>query len=296
MKNIIIHIGFHKTGTTFLQQYFERHPDVWYDQTLFEGYRETGKITEESRVNILKISEQNIVLSEEQLTVWKGALNPLGAKFQDYDITAHQSETAQHLFELYPTAKILITIRGFDTLLPSLYSQYVLNGGTQFFDCFIKSQLNSKLASLFNYDFAFSTYSTFFGKENVYVLPYELLKENPMALTSTFEKKFNIPHFDFSSMAVNRSIPKIYLNVMVFVSKMVMGLIFAFPKKLQLAIYGKYVALLFYIKRTHLDFKKGKSVALTKMQMKNIFKLFETTTTQVANETTIQPYLKHYRK
>ena len=296
MKNILIHIGFPKTGTTYLQEYFENHPDVWYDQTFFENYHETGKITGENKVNILEITEQNIVLSEEQLTVWKGALNPLGAKFQDYDITAQQSETAQHLFELYPNAKILITIRGFDTLLPSLYSQYALNGGTQVFDSFIEAQQSSRLSTLFNYDFIFSIYSKLFGKENVYILPYELLKSNPMAFTATIEKEFNIPHFDFSSMAVNRSIPKIYLNVMVFVSKMVMGLIFAFPKKLQLAIYGKYVALLFYIKRTYLDFKKGKSVALTKMQRKNIFKLFETTTTQVANETTIQPYLKHYRQ
>lgn len=296
MKNVIIHVGFHKTGTTFLQHYFRQHPDVWYDQSFFEQYRQTGKITTENQVKDCHIVESNIVLSEEQLTVWNGVLNPLGAKFQEYDIEAHQKRNAQKLFELYPNAKILITIRGFDTLLQSLYAQYVLNGGVLFFGDFFEAQQKNKLQKLFNYDYVFSIYSEMFGAKNVLILPYELLKKNPAVYIATLEKEFNFLAFTFSTEAINRALPKLYLYLLVCLSNAVLFLIKPLSKPNQLKIYSKYISCIFMLKESVLDKLAGKSIKLSKEQLHDVYKLFEHTADKVLNEKYVKRFVNHYKK
>lgn len=293
-KNVIIHVGFHKTGTTFLQEYFKNNPAVWYDQTFFESYRKTGKITKEQCVSEQQLKQNTIVLSEEQITVWSGALNPIGARFHDYGIEAHQKETAKKLFEFYPEAKILITIRGFDTLLPSLYSQYVLNGGVQFLGNFLKTQEKSKLTTLFNYDFVYSVYSNLFGKGNVCVLPYELLKENPKTFVKTLERELSIPYYEFSTSAVNRSPPKFYLYMMVCVSNVILLLTYLLPKNTQLKIYSKYVSFILHMQRVYLDRLKGKFIRLDLQQVSSIYKIFERKADVVSIEMFVQSYKEHY--
>lgn len=296
MKNVIIHVGFHKTGTTFLQHYFKQHPDVWYDQSFFEQYRQTGEITIENQIKDCQVTESNVALSEEQLTVWNGVLNPLGAKFQEYNIEAHQKRNAQKLFELYPNAKILITIRGFDTLLQSLYAQYVLNGGVLFFGDFFEVQQKNKLQKLFNYDYVFSIYSKMFGAKNVLILPYELLKENPAAYIATIEKEFDFPSFTFSTEAINRALPKLYLYLLVCISNVVLFLIKPFSKPKQLKIYGRYISSLFMLKEGVLDRLTGKSIKLSKEQLRDAYKLFEHTTDKVLNEKYVKRFVNHYKK
>jgi len=46
MSNTIIHIGFPKTGTTFIQNYFDKHPEIYHNRDRFKEYYKSGIINE----------------------------------------------------------------------------------------------------------------------------------------------------------------------------------------------------------------------------------------------------------
>lgn len=109
---------------------------------------------------------------------------------------------ANRLKDIFPTAKILITIRNQSKMIDSLYKQYIFQGGGLNFQAFIKGTVRSSLyfsIDYLKYDALVSYYQNQYGKENVLVLPYELLSENP----STYFSRLN-SFFDFNKLGHNQ--------------------------------------------------------------------------------------------
>ena len=113
MPKIVIHVGLHKTGTSFLQaEIFPKIKNVNYIGMLRYG----SKIYED-KLNII---------SDEELSV-NPHLPPCHGNYFD---SGQRNVIAERLQSIFPNAKIILGIRNKDTWLRSVYSQYVKGGGT----------------------------------------------------------------------------------------------------------------------------------------------------------------------
>jgi hypothetical protein len=179
----LIHIGYHKTGTTWLQ----RH--VFSDQNAGFYLMPRDDIKDHIvHINALvfdpetcqetlahhaqKASELGLqlVVSQERLS---GGLHA-GA----YD----SKENADRLAEVYPSAKILIVIREQREMCISAYKQYLRNGGSYSLDEYLAPRRRERPGfnlGHFNYDRLIRYYISLFGKDNVCVLPFEMFRDAP---------------------------------------------------------------------------------------------------------------------
>lgn len=187
---VLIHIGYHKSGTTWLQREifdgggFQR---PWPRSTinrLFVTVRDlefctkaTAELLAEqrecpSRANVVD------VLSHERLSG-----NPHSGGYDSRII-------ADRLRLTLPGARVLIVIRRQPDMVLSSYKQYVRIGGTRKLTGYIKSSGRGQgrvpqfSLAHFQYDRLISYYHRLFGPKATLVLPYELLAMDPLAFVS----------------------------------------------------------------------------------------------------------------
>ncbi len=205
----IIHIGFPKTATTFLQQYlFRQLPEsvnYTYNQEtrdlFFKLCNEDDSILniEEIKISFNKILKDNFtstnLFSNEPLT---------GLHYQ----TAFVNRTliANRLKSL-GFDKVIITIRNQYDVLDSTYKQYIKSGGVLRFNEYIIFNKNSPRyffhPDYFNYYETISLYSAIFNFDNICVLQYEDLANG------TFQKKlFNFLKVPFQQYPYRKPINK----------------------------------------------------------------------------------------
>ena len=112
--NLTIHVGLHKTGTTFLQkEIFSKIPDINFVRSA-----EIWKIhIDKNKINLIS----NECLSSDEPHFWE-----FGA--------TGRYEILNHLKQLFFDAKIILGIRNFDAWLKSCYKQYIVCGGILKFD------------------------------------------------------------------------------------------------------------------------------------------------------------------
>lgn len=182
MPDQIAHIGYPKTGSTFLQQevfpllndinYVDFHTCVQLFQDVIyldDLDFDTAKWQKE----FTAISENSTSLfSQEALT---------GAPFTYKGL--NRSRIVGRLKQLGFT-KIIITIRNQEDMLDSLYRQYVYQGGVMKFKDFLNMDgkwnhyIRAFNLDYLKYDRLIKLYFEQFGKANVLVLPQEMLKSD----------------------------------------------------------------------------------------------------------------------
>ena len=119
MTKRIVHIGLHKTGTTFLQRhYFPELNGLTY-QTSRRFYT---KFSQQELSSTLLISSENlsgIPWNEE----WKkGIIN-------NHRYLSSFKRAIENLYRVYPDSRIIVVFRRHGDFLLSLYKQYVQEGG-----------------------------------------------------------------------------------------------------------------------------------------------------------------------
>ncbi len=220
-KKIVLHIGLPKTATTFLQEMvFSKLNDVF-----FVGYPEVKKIENtplfyinelnkhtynkpelpENELNKLKsdISEYINNLAEKNILISNETLCGQIISFQN------SYKNARFLKEIFNSAKIVFTFRNQADWAESVYNQlmtkhnrYTINEeflgyrhGNSIHKMFRYNngtfEENSQIYS-FNWFLITKNYMEIYGKENVLVLPYELLKND----LNDFLNKF----YDFTEL------------------------------------------------------------------------------------------------
>lgn len=247
MSNVAIHIGFPKTGSTFLQTYFAEHPSIHYDRSVFRHYQETGQIGEELLPK--EINSNHYVLSEEHLSIWAGRpeKNDLKTYNLNYDIRKMQATVAGQLAAIFPRAKILIVTREYDSLISSLYSQYLLTGGTCSFSHF-STHHSALMQKMYDYQYVSHTYQQQFGSANVLQLPYELLQQNPKDFLYEIEQFFGFPHFNFDGQVINPGIHRNWVNTIRLLSTVVLPTLKLLPESLRKKTYLRYCKFLYQLK------------------------------------------------
>jgi hypothetical protein len=193
MKPPYLHVGFPKTGTTWLQhEVFPAHPQLqlfsikspnskWVTQIVdqhdfafqadfFQGCYQ--QFTDASDPRQVVISQENMVGSP--FTGGRGTLI-----------------TARRLKAIFPDARIIICLREQRSMINSLYRQYIQAGGAMSIKRFLTLRAPTAVHfawEYLRYDAVLDHYSELFGRESIHICLFEELQGNPQGfLDSLFD-------------------------------------------------------------------------------------------------------------
>lgn len=188
---VLIHVGLHKTGTTWLQKKFFPYLEnvVYVDNvemihsiflTPRFGDFDVARVMEVFRPYIMKAfsAGQPLLISDEAL-----GGRPFHQKFV-------REITALRLQRAFPNARILVTIREQEALVRSFYGEYLRYGYASSLREFLNQDLNDPNIhpildlAFYEFDRLFSFYRAVFGTRNVDVIPSEWLLADNAAFAS----------------------------------------------------------------------------------------------------------------
>lgn len=203
-KNILIHIGFHKTASTFLQtQYFSRS-EYGYHQWPVDQFRVhelfikhgpyasvSEEVVDEIRMHVNAAASKGLtyVLSHERLSG-----HPASGGYDSRLI-------ADRLNHAMPNARILIVIREQQSIIRSSYSQYVTEGGPVSLHRFLNSPTPIiRRAPFFEFSYfdyvpCVEHYQRLFGSDRVLTLPYEMFSRTPKLFLEKIATFANSKHY-----------------------------------------------------------------------------------------------------
>ncbi|MBJ7899042.1 MAG: hypothetical protein GC158_03740 [Cyanobacteria bacterium RI_101] len=181
---ILIHIGYHKTGSTLLQEQIFNRPEFgyispWARSKLYENIILANPFTydpvtirNQFQQDVIQEKGENLVpvLSEERFS---GNIVPK-AVFNNYYM-------AERLNATFPEAKILIVLRRQLDMILSIYKHRLRSNLTVDIDSFLEQfPSTSTIEPIFHFDYLqyhllIGHYQNLFGKEKVLCLPYEML-------------------------------------------------------------------------------------------------------------------------
>ncbi len=195
MTGHLIHIGLPKAGSTWLQHWFEAHPQLDYCPGGIGGYRDVYAIAAEGAFP--PDGTKWRVTSYEGLSAPGHASGPPAI---DYDrsgrdsIAEEQARTCETLGALFPGAHILIVTRGFRSAMLSAYSQYVLTGGAETLDAAMRQPRRD---FPWGYDALIGAYRARFGADKVILVPFELLQEDPGRFLAEIGRRLGLDPMPF---------------------------------------------------------------------------------------------------
>jgi hypothetical protein len=232
MKPRFVHIGFPKCASTTLQtQFFGNHPDIYF---LGIGNNNGKPFPERYIDNDVAIAfEMNLRYKKELLYDY----DAMQAVFQKHFEAAEQNESikvvgasyehlaftftndvdatlkAKRLHHLFGNnTKILLFVRNQFDFLKSMYSEFLKCGFTLTFDEYIDYNylMQDRLfMSDIIYNNIYQLYADLFGKENVFVLPFEEFRAGPLEAMKKVEAFNGISHMDIPLDKVNMSVKPI---------------------------------------------------------------------------------------
>lgn len=221
MTSPLIHIGLHKTGTTWLQAgFFRREEAGYHDLTRRLGVPkaldllvrtpdlefDAPRVAAEFTPDITYADENSLVpvLSHERLSGY-----PPGGSID-------RTLIARRLAETFETPRVLLVIREQRSHLDSMYGQYIADGGHLSLNRFLRGHapfLGRKHEfhlGIFRFDILISFYREVFGDKNLLVLPLEQMKVDPLGFTqrvATFAGAAEVCELPDASKKRNRRRP-----------------------------------------------------------------------------------------
>ncbi|WP_171133143.1 MULTISPECIES: sulfotransferase [unclassified Ruegeria] len=178
----LLHIGYHKTATTWMQNqlFVPRHGfrQLAGHQTIFEKVVTPHGLTFTPKPMQAHIEEAWQTLKPGEVPVISSEILSGHPFFGGRESDLY----ARRLKKIFPDARILVSIRNQMRILPSVYMQYLLRGGTMPYDRFFREENDLGFFSFsavhFEYDRLIGLYQSLFGVEHVYVLTQESLRQD----------------------------------------------------------------------------------------------------------------------
>lgn len=184
----VMHIGYSKCASTFLQAYFENHDDIFlvnqshffspFDMNTFDNGTEFYK-------EFYDKADADQVLMESDEHILMPLLHPT---LMAAGSTIDSIQKISKMIELtQPKVKIIIVIRSQTSLIISRYSEYLLSGGKLKFDEFVTEFLKCSADGINYYEnYYYQTLEIFkekFGNKNILIfLQEELAKDRENVL------------------------------------------------------------------------------------------------------------------
>lgn len=194
MQGPLLHIGYHRTGSTWLQRIVFGGPEpggficpwerdlIVRELILVDPFEFDADAARDAFAPGMKLAleESRVpVLSQERLSG-----SPFSGGFDSRPI-------AERLAAVFPEGRVLVVIRDQVDMIVSIWKRYVRVGGAASLRSFVRPPQTRKLdVPLFDFahvDYArlVSCYQRLFGRANVLVLPFELLTEDPVGFVSS---------------------------------------------------------------------------------------------------------------
>lgn len=182
---MLIHIGYHKTGTSWLQKKFFENPITGINS--IAKYKDRPKWVTEF-IKPFYLYDESKVLDYFDECYNPDKLNVFSLeRLAGYPSTGGYDslEITQRLKSLFPNAKILIVVREQFSMIKSHYIEYLKANGTAKLEELLTPKRFYLIRnpvfqlSYFNYINLINEYDKLFSKDNVLVIPYELMRENP---------------------------------------------------------------------------------------------------------------------
>jgi hypothetical protein len=221
--SIYIHIGYPKTATTWLQRcvfpclsginylHFQDQRYDWFNDLLLEH----DLVFDADRLRSRFDASVATVATNPNLISWETFAGDV------FNGGCNASMLAQRLFDVFPEAAVIITVRNQLDMIEALYRQYIHEGGTLSIGDFLSLRYPSPLRLAkehFFYDRLVERYQQLFGEGRVKVLAYEqLVSDRPGFLSSLCdilgvdEDLAAIEQRCAKRVNVGMSIPSIYL-------------------------------------------------------------------------------------
>lgn len=205
MQSHLIHIGFPKCASTFLQRWFAEHPQVAYQEGAFAGARNVAGLI----AGVLATPDASFcrVTSKEALS---DPRDP--ATFSEVETTAVEVRRAAmgrvcaELAALFPNARILMVTRNQVDMVISGYSQLIKQGGHIRDSDLARFEADGfRDLHPFDYDLALKLYRKHF-EGRVLALPYELLVDDRRTFLAEVADFMCVEHFDLVVGRVNESL------------------------------------------------------------------------------------------
>jgi hypothetical protein len=184
---LLIHIGYHKTASTWLQQgIFNQEKfgfvSPWSRSDYYEKLLLVNPFTFDV-VNTRLFYDQRIKKAETNQLVSVISEERLSGSITSGGYNNHQM--GNRLYSLFPEAKILIVIRNQLDMIWSIYKHRLRSDLTVGINDYL-NQIQKEFPAFepfFNLDYLqyhwlINHYQTLFGKDKVLVLPYEMLRED----------------------------------------------------------------------------------------------------------------------
>lgn len=188
MTGHLIHVGYPKAGSTYLQRWFEAHPQIAYVEGGITGYGTVYDIVAEA-ASPAAVAPLWRVTSTEGLTAPFESIGQWAAEFR-HGRMAEIERACLSLAKVFPGATVLIVTRGFRSMILSSYSQYVRSGGTRTLEALMSHERGADHP--WNYEATIVHYRARFGAEKVIVLPYEMLREEPARFLREIELRLGL--------------------------------------------------------------------------------------------------------
>lgn len=212
-------IGYKKVGTTLLRDFFEQHPSIsWsrnggyfllnnsdYEKRRDEYLEKISLLN--NKINIDMFEQLSIATIKEKPDVNKFSIN----ETLDYNnLYSSKEEVANRIFNTLENTKIIITIREQLDWISSYYLHHMITLDPKYrsFQDFLKTPEGKCVLSAGYYNETIKVYQKVFGKENVFVLPLEEIKNNFNDAFNRLAKFLEVESIEFlkSSAETNKGI------------------------------------------------------------------------------------------
>lgn len=196
MRKPLIHIGYHKAASSWLQLYLFRRRDRGFaplvpDDELgskratkylarYFTHDEEGKMLSPFRSRSDEVRDQLARLKPPERCVPVMSAEGLSGNPHSGGFSA--KAIADRLADSFPDARIFIVIREQVTMILSVYFQYLKKGGTSSLESYLSQEFDGRLPGFapghFEYHRLIEYYHGLFGRENVLVLPFEFFRDD----------------------------------------------------------------------------------------------------------------------
>jgi sulfotransferase family protein len=217
MPDLLLHIGYHKTGTSWLQRFLFGDLETGFLAPPLDR-PEIGRNLIHSNPLVFDPKECRERFSSWVDEAFKRGLCPVLSE-ERLSGTPHaggydSKELANRLHQVFPEGKVVIVIREQKSMILSVYKQYVRAGGTASLTAYLEPNILRKLP-LFDYTFfeyhrLIKYYIALFGDSRVLVLPYEQFPRNAQQFIASiisfagvrYDKPLQASSFENSSLSV----------------------------------------------------------------------------------------------
>jgi len=211
MTKLFVHIGYHKTATTWLQEvFFNRHPQIAYlgkaqsypvpdlidiFHSLYED-SDTRFSVAENRMRFKKIMESHPLMSQQKTI----GMSDEGLSGGGDWFGSQPQIVADRIREVFADneVKIIIGIREQVSMINSIYTEYLKWGGTKSLErlLFQKGQPGRFLIDKVQYSALIGYYMNLFGREQVFVYLLEEIKEDEQKVADDISVFLDIDRID----------------------------------------------------------------------------------------------------